>query len=132
MAVLPQSWHLCWALPRAVGTGPSHLSVWFVGFHQFHSLASPHKHDLGVPQPSHMQHIPSDEGHHPGGSTAQTLGRKIHFHFKAFSYLTQRQNTLKLQHRGCSQGGTGCAFPTATTAHSQPLRANLAELECAL
>lgn len=102
--------------PRGVSTGHSHLSIWFVGFHQFHSLASPHEHDLGVPKPSHMQHIPSDESHHPGGSTAQAL-EKIDFHFKAFSYLTQGQNMLKLQHRAYSQGGTGSAFPTAMTAH---------------
>lgn len=59
------------------------------------------------------------------------LWKKIHFHFKAFSYLTQGQNTLKLQCRACSQGGTGSAFPTAATAHQQPLGATLAEHKCA-
>jgi len=61
--------------PGVFKTSQPHLSIWFVGFHQFHSLASPHEHDLGVPKPSHMQHVSSDESHHPGGSTAQTLDR---------------------------------------------------------
>lgn len=61
--------------PGVLKTGHSHLSIWFVGFHQLHGLASSHEHHLGVPQPSHVQHISSDESHHAGGSTAQTLQR---------------------------------------------------------
>lgn len=51
----------------------SHLSVWFVWFHQLHRLTSPHHHDLWVAKPGHVQRATPQKGHDPCGATAKVL-----------------------------------------------------------
>lgn len=129
-AAAPQSWCLWWALPRAVRTGPSHLSVWFVGFHQFHSLASPHEHDLGVPQPGYVQHVPPDESHHPGGSTAQALGKNT-FPFQSIFLLNSRTEHVEAAAQTLLPGRNRQCFPYSYDFSPTALGANLAEHEFA-
>lgn len=50
-----------------------HLSVWFVGFHQFHWLSFFHQHNLRVSKPGYIQGPASQKGHNSSGATAQVL-----------------------------------------------------------
>lgn len=50
-----------------------YLSVWFMWFHQLHSLSPPDQDDLGVSQPGHIQRLAPQERHHTCGATAQVL-----------------------------------------------------------
>ncbi len=63
----------------------SHLSLWFVWFHQLHRLTSLHHHDLWVTQPGHIQRATLQKGHDPCGATAHFLFQRygcIHCQYK--------------------------------------------------